>query len=149
MEANEEMIKWLLNDSGESISAISKATGLAWSTVSDLKKEVTPIGNTSFENASKLTKYAKKIKGVKEMENKNYVLRTMEEGELQDIKGFDTVEEVHAYLVDNTDKLFGWIQESEPERELPEFRDAGTLREINSILSDYDYSWWTIELEEN
>ncbi|TLQ08853.1 hypothetical protein FEZ48_02915 [Marinilactibacillus psychrotolerans] len=62
MIANKEMITWLLHDSGQSIAAIAKGSDMAWSTVADLKKNVSKVDKMSFENAAKLTKYAEQIK---------------------------------------------------------------------------------------
>lgn len=70
---------------------------------------------------------------------------------------FNTFEELKTYLIENTDKLFGWINDDVDDykdyRELPDFKDVETVRDIKTILVKYNYGWWyitvdTIEVEE-
>lgn len=82
---------------------------------------------------------------------KKYVLR-VKHSSLGLEETFDSFEELKEYLVKNTKVWFSWINYSvdDPKdyRVLPNFEDVETLREINSILGDYDYSWWSMAVEE-
>ena len=64
---------------------------------------------------------------------------------------FDTFEELKTFLIENTDKLFGWINNHVANyndyRELPNFIDVKTVRDINDILDDYNYGWWFIKVD--
>lgn len=64
--------------------------------------------------------------------------------EVELVKG--TFEDIKAYLVNNTWDLFNWILDEESERELPEFTDCGAVSSLESVLSEYDYSWWTVSI---
>ena len=55
--ADYDMVSWVLNESGKTISEISKDNGISWTAVSDLVKGMRPIEKTSFLNAIKLTEY--------------------------------------------------------------------------------------------
>ena len=50
------------------------------------------------------------------------------------------------YLNENTEELFGWILENEADAVLPDFSEASTLDQVERILQDYDYSWWTVQI---
>lgn len=78
MQADKQLIEWLLNDSGQTVSGIAKGSEVAYMTVSDLKNRKSNIDKMSFEIASKLTIYAKTIKGAIKMntdkiENYSYI----------------------------------------------------------------------------
>ena len=64
---------------------------------------------------------------------------------------FNTFEELKTYLIENTDKLFGWINDNVEDykdyRELPNFKDVETVRDINTILDDYIYGWWFLKVK--
>lgn len=64
---------------------------------------------------------------------------------------FDTLEELKTYLIENTDKLFGWINDDVEDykdyRELPNFKDAETVRDIKTILVKYNCGWWYITVD--
>ncbi len=62
MRADAQLIHWLLFDSGESMYSVSQKTGFPASTLSRIKNEHMNIESLSFENASKLTKYAKELR---------------------------------------------------------------------------------------
>lgn len=74
-----------------------------------------------------------------------FVLTEINEGSIQNQVEFNSFEDLKSHLVE-TD-YFSWINENEPEKEIPDFTTVATVREINSILDDYDYSWWTLKLE--
>ena len=82
-----------------------------------------------------------------------YVLREIAEGrEVRTEETFKTFEDLKAYLIENTDDLFGWINDNVDDpngyRVLPRFEDVETVREIKAILDEYDYSWWSMTIEE-
>lgn len=83
---------------------------------------------------------------------KKYLLREVAEGEAREEKTFNNFEELKAYLIKNTDDLFGWINDNVDDptyyRDLPDFKEVETIKEVEAILSDYDYDYWTMELEE-
>lgn len=77
---------------------------------------------------------------------KKYNLVERNQGEVE-VVATGTLDHIVSFLKDNTDKYFDWILEEEPDRELPDFSEVETLRELESILSDYDYDWWRIDVE--
>lgn len=84
---------------------------------------------------------------------KKYVLREIVKGEeIIAEETFNSIEELKEYLIKNTDDLLDWINNnvygSKVYCELPDFKDVETLRDINSILADYDYGWWKLEVKE-
>lgn len=48
------------------------------------------------------------------------------------------------WLVNNSFELFNWIQDNEPEIELPTFEYDETIQDLKTTLKDYDYNWWTV-----
>jgi hypothetical protein len=62
MKADKNLIEWLLNESDLSKYAISKATGIHITTLTNLSDGKSLIENLSFKNAAALTEYAEKIK---------------------------------------------------------------------------------------
>lgn len=62
MKADLKLITWLLNESGVSMYAVSKATGIAQTTLSDLMTGKTSIERMTLGHAITLTEYAEKIK---------------------------------------------------------------------------------------
>jgi len=62
MKADLNLINWLLNESGVSMYAVSKATGIAQTTLSDLRTGKTSIERITLGHAMKLTEYAIEIK---------------------------------------------------------------------------------------
>ena len=51
------------------------------------------------------------------------------------------------FFKENKLDLFEWILDNEPERELPDFSGVTTIRELGSILDEYNYSWYELKLE--
>ncbi|EMF0517607.1 hypothetical protein F6X86_13920 [Enterococcus durans] len=60
MYADSNKIKWLLFESGQSITQIHNETGIPMSTISDLVKQKSSIEQMRLNNASKLTELAEK-----------------------------------------------------------------------------------------
>ena len=75
-------------------------------------------------------------------------LSVVNHGEVDFEKEFAATAGIIAYLNENTEELFGWILENEPDAVLPDFSEASTLDQVERILKDYDYSWWTVQIEE-
>lgn len=61
MKANENLITWLMEESGLSKYSISKATGIPQTTLSDITTGKTELGNMTFGTAAKLTFYAEEV----------------------------------------------------------------------------------------
>ena len=57
---------------------------------------------------------------------------------------FDSIKK---YLLSND--LFSWILDEEPEREIPNIAQVEDAGDLVWIFKEYDYSWWTLELEGN
>lgn len=101
---------------------------------------------TALENMT--LKVATELMKVVNWEEKAmYKLIVKEEGKLQSVENFSSFEQLKDHLL--TNDYFGWINDNEPDRKLPDFTDVESVREINAILADYDYSWWTAEVVEN
>lgn len=64
---------------------------------------------------------------------------------------FNTFEALKTYLIENTNKLFGWInnhvEKYNDYQELPNFNDVETVGDINKILDDYNYLWWFLKVD--
>ena len=70
----------------------------------------------------------------------------MNEGAKVTEETFGSFEELKKHLLEND--YFGWINDNEPEKELPNIEEVETLEELQTIFDDYDYSWWTLTAEE-
>ena len=70
----------------------------------------------------------------------------MNEGEKVTEKTFETFEALKKHLLEND--YFGWINDNEPEKELPNIQEVEMLEELQAIFEEYDYSWWTLVAEE-
>lgn len=104
------------------------------------QKRQTPIENMTLKVASEIMK-------IINLEEKSmYTLKIEEEGKLQTVENFNNFEDLKNHLI--TTDYFSWINDNEPDRELPDFTDVEDVEDINDILEDYDYSWWTAEVEE-
>ena len=62
MNADLELIKWLLFESKQSINKIHKESGVPLTTVNDLYNKRSKVERMRFDNAAKLTAYARVIK---------------------------------------------------------------------------------------
>lgn len=56
---------------------------------------------------------------------------------------FDNLEILKADLPN----YFAWILDNEPDKELPSFESCTTVEDINYILKDWDYNWWSLEVK--
>lgn len=63
-------------------------------------------------------------------------------GEKYLINVFETFQDLKQHLLKKD--YFSWINENEPEKELPNFESVESLNEINKIFKDYDYDWWRL-----
>ena len=57
------------------------------------------------------------------------------------VKIYDSLEALKSDLPN----YFGWISDNEPDKELPDFSDCETIQDINSVLKEWDYSYWNLE----
>lgn len=105
------------------------------------KSGQTPVTNMTIKVADELMRL------IKLEEKSMYKLVVKEEGKLQAVENFESFEALKGHLM--TNDYFSWISENEPDRELPNFSDVKSIREINTILADYDYGWWTASVVEN
>jgi len=105
------------------------------------RKGQAPISVMSLKTAEELTKI------INSEEKSMYKLIIKEQGKLQTVENFESFETLKSHLM--TTDYFSWINDNEPDRELPDFKDVTSVREINAILSDYDYDWWAASVVEN
>ena len=70
----------------------------------------------------------------------------MNEGATVTEEIFENFEALKKYLLKND--YFSWINENEPEKELPSIEEVETLQELQAIFEEYDYSWWALSAEE-
>lgn len=61
------------------------------------------------------------------------------------IEGY--LEDIVEYLKEN-ENVYNWIQDEEPEKELPNLDKIENLRELKDELDKIDLDWWTLEVEE-
>ena len=120
---------------------ISQMVNLSQQQYDKYRKQQSPVASMSLKVAEELMKI------IKLEESAMYKLIIKEEGKLQTVETFDTFEALKGHLT--TNDYFSWISENEPDRELPDFVDVESVREINAILADYDYGWWTASVAEN
>lgn len=120
---------------------ISQMVNLSQQQYDKYRKQQSPVASMSLKVAEELMKI------IKLEESAMYKLIIKEEGKLQTVENFESFEALKSHLI--TTNYFGWINDNEPDRELPDFTDAESVREINAILDDYDYDWWTASVVEN
>ncbi|HIY57992.1 MAG TPA: hypothetical protein H9829_07395 [Candidatus Tetragenococcus pullicola] len=120
---------------------VAQITNVRQSMYDRYKSGKTPVVNMTIKVADELMNL------IKLEENAMYKLIIKEEGKLQTVENFESFEALKSHLI--TTNYFGWINDNEPDRELPDFTDAESVREINAILDDYDYDWWTASVVEN
>ena len=70
----------------------------------------------------------------------------MNEGATVTEEIFENFEALKKHLLKND--YFSWINENEPEKELPSIEEVETLQELQAIFEEYDYSWWALSAEE-
>ncbi len=62
LKADEDLIRWLLDNSGMTIYRISKDSGIPVMTITDLARGNTSMEKITFKTASDLTEFASKKK---------------------------------------------------------------------------------------
>ena len=77
-----------------------------------------------------------------------YLLKEISEGEIREELTFNNFVDLKEFLIHNTNAYFGWINDEEPDKALPDFNVVESLREVKAILEEYDYSWWSMAVEE-
>lgn len=70
----------------------------------------------------------------------------MNEGTKVTEETFNSFEELKSHLIEAD--YFSWINDNEPEKELPNIEEVETLEELQAIFEEFDYSWWTLTAEE-
>lgn len=141
MIINTDKIRRLLDS--ESAYSIEAKTGITRASLRNYANSNDKFNRMSLDKANALQNYYDYLKGEKDM----YKLTALEEGNIQSQEYFDSFEDLKQHLI--TEDYFGWTQEQEPEKELPDFKEAGSLEDIEGIFDDYDYSWWRMEVEKN
>lgn len=80
------------------------------------------------------------------MENKSnelsYVIGDFENGECMTTETCESFESMLKELPSH----FDWISDNEPEKELPNFENCTTMREVQAILDEFDYKWFTVKV---
>lgn len=141
MKAKIQNLISLMNNGEVTAYQVHKETGITQSKLASLKNGDIKIDNLTLQVAEKLVKYYNK-----EMKKMKYELKEMENGELKRVEYFDDFKDVKEHLI-QTD-YFSWINENEPNKELPKFEDTESIQDIQNIFDEYDYSWWTMVVEE-
>ncbi|TDM15688.1 hypothetical protein [Macrococcus bovicus] len=113
---------------------ISQATDISEQLLGKYRKDHEAIGKMSLNNAEKLKKFWEEMNMI--------TLTAIEEGTVQSQETFKDFAALKQHLL--TTDYFSWINDDEPDRELPDFKDVKTLEEVQAILDEYDYSWWTL-----
>lgn len=67
------------------------------------------------------------------------------EGERKQLAEGDLTDIVD-YLNEN-EELYNWVQDEEPEKELPELENIETVRELGAELEKVNLDWWALEVE--
>lgn len=130
-----------LLDSGLTGYRVSQLVSISQQQYDKYRKGQAPIDVMSLKVAEEL------IKVINWEESAMYKLVIKEEGKLQTVENFESFENLKNHLL--TTDYFGWISDNEPGLELPNFADVESVREINAILADHDYGWWTASVVEN
>lgn len=81
-----------------------------------------------------------------------YKLIARENGDIQSEEHFNNFEDLKNHLI--TVDYFSWINEAEQMdnvelSELPNFTKTEDVDDIQKILDEYDYSWWSMTVEYN
>jgi|SRR5699024_1168160 len=56
-----------------------------------------------------------------------------------------TLEVVVNYLKEN-EEIYNWVQDEDPEIELPELENIETVRELEAELEKVNLGWWSLEI---
>lgn len=75
-----------------------------------------------------------------------YKLILVEEGKKEELaKG--SLETLISFLKEN-EGIYNWVQDEDPEMELPVLESIETVRELEAELKKVDLDWWSLEVVE-
>lgn len=69
----------------------------------------------------------------------------LENGKVRTEEVFESFEDLKEHLMEND--YFSWVLDNEPEKQLPDFSEVTELNEVVDIFQEFDYSWWTMKIE--
>ena len=130
---SEEDLQQLIN-SDIAANKIATETGVSASAIQRIRLGERKLGNLTFDTCKKLQKYWEELNVI--------TLTAIEQGVVQTQETFKDFAALKQHLL--TTDYFSWIKDNEPDRELPDFTEAETVEEVQAILDEYDYSWWTV-----
>ena len=138
-------IQEILDIKGISINMLAKALGREYSGVHRLVNrdslDTTPLA-TLIEISNYLDVDIKKLyEGDYKMK-----LIEMDHGE-EKVLIEGSLEEIVGYLRENED-IINWVQDEDPEMELPNLDDVETIGDLQAELSKVDLDWWALVVEE-
>lgn len=73
-------------------------------------------------------------------------IKELENGRTKNEEVFENVKQARNYLEEND--FFSWINDEEPEKAIPDFSEVTDIIDIESIFQEFDYSYWTMQIEE-
>ena len=73
-----------------------------------------------------------------------YKLIVEDHGNIIQEERFINFANLKQWLINNSYDLFNWIQDNEPEIQLPDFEYDETIQDLKTTLKNYDYNWWTV-----
>lgn len=75
-----------------------------------------------------------------------YKLILVEEGKKEElVKG--SLETLISFLKEN-EEIYNWVQDEDPEMELPVLENIETARELGVELEKVNLDWWSLEIED-
>ncbi|TDM12645.1 hypothetical protein [Macrococcus bovicus] len=129
----EKLLKEIF-ESDLSTNKIATLSGVDQSALHKFRKGQRDTDNMTLGTYKKLLKFWEEMNMI--------TLTAIEEGTVQSQETFKDFAALKQHLL--TTDYFSWIKDDEPDRELPDFKDVETLEEVQAILDEYDYSWWTL-----
>lgn len=117
---------------------VNQLVNVSKTSYNDYKSYKKSIDNMTLKTAEELTKV------IAYVASSPIKLIAWEEGKLQSVENFNTFNELKSHLL--TTDYFSWINDNEPNKPLPDFDNAKSVEDVQSILDDYDYSWWSMEV---
>lgn len=76
---------------------------------------------------------------------KMFKLVEVSEGERKELIKSELADIVN-YLKEN-EEIYNWVQDEDPEMELPELENVETLRELEAELKKVNLDWWELKIE--